>query len=76
MEIIFQDNDIVEVTCDISTDGCVPHRFDNIDTDTFELIRRMKLYERTAAQAILTKNRSLAISALSMHPLVESYSLA
>lgn len=71
-----QDNDIVEVTCDISADGCVPHRFDNIDADTFELIRRMKLYERTAAQAILTKNRSLAISALSMHPLVESYSLA
>ena len=49
-----QDNDIVEVTCDISPDGCVPHRFENIDADTFELIRRMKLYERTAAQAILT----------------------
>lgn len=70
------DNDIVEVTCDISKDACVPHKFSDIDADAFELIRRIKLYEKTAAQAILTKDRSKAISALSLHPLVESYSLA
>lgn len=68
--------DIVEVTCDVTPDGVFPHAFDITDEDTAELIRRMKLYERNAAAAILARDRDLAISALMLHPLIESYSLA
>ena len=73
---VLEDGDIVEMTCDVTKDGVTPHRFDRFDADALELIRRMKLYERTAAKAILAKDKDLAVSALSLHPLVESYSLA
>ncbi len=73
-----EDNDIVEVTCDVSTDGVYPCVFsaDKIDNYSAELIRRVKLYEREAARAIIEKNRQKAVEALALHPLVESYSLA
>lgn len=72
------DNDIVEITCKVSKDSITPHKFssDEIDPYAAELIRRVKLYERTAARSILTNNRSLAIEALALHPLVNSYTLA
>lgn len=73
---ILADTDVVEMTCDITPEGVYPHRFTNCDDDAMELIRRMKRYERMAAKAILTKDRDLAVSALMLHPLVESYSLA
>ncbi|MBQ6065690.1 MAG: 6-phospho-beta-glucosidase [Clostridia bacterium] len=73
---ILEDADVVEMTCDITKDGVYPHRFANVDDDALELIRRMKCYERMAATAILTKDMDLAVSALMLHPLVESYSLA
>ena len=73
---ILEDSDVVETTCDITPQGVFPHRFTDCDDDALELIRRMKRYERMAAEAILTKNRDLAVSALMLHPLVESYSLA
>lgn len=72
-----EDGDAVEITCDINPDGtCTPHRFENISPDSFELIRRVKLYERQAARAIIDKDTRLAVSALTLHPLVGSYSLA
>lgn len=70
------DEDVVEMTFDVSTEGTVPHSFESFDPDALELIRRMKLYERNAARAILEKNADLAVSALALHPLVESYTLA
>ena len=73
---ILEDTDVVETTCDITPEGVFPHRFTDCDDDALELIRRMKRYERMAAKAILTKDRDLAVSALMLHPLVESYSLA
>lgn len=71
-----QDSDIIEATCDVTANGVFPHRFTVDDEDTRELIRRMKLYERNAAKAILLKNRDMAVSALMLHPLIESYTLA
>lgn len=71
-----EDSDIIEATCDVTPDGVFPHKFPRPDEDTEELIRRMKLYERNAARAILLKDRDMAVSALMLHPLVESYSLA
>ena len=41
-----------------------------------ELIRRVKNYERLASKAIREKSRTAAVQALTLHPLVNSYSLA
>ncbi len=73
-----EDDDVVEVTCDIGKNYVVPEKFLPEETDHFadELIRRMKYYERTAAKAILNKDKVLAVDALASHPLVESYTLA
>lgn len=70
------DDDIVEITCDITPNGVFPHRFENIDEQNFEIIRRVKMYERLASKAIRENSVKLAVEALTMHPLVNSYSLA
>ena len=71
-----QNNDIVEITCDITSDGCVPHKINFVPTQHLELIRRVKIYERLAAKAIVQKDKQAAIDCLTLHPLVNSYSLA
>jgi len=40
------------------------------------LMRSVKHYERLAVEAILTRDRGLAVEALAAHPLVGSYALA
>ena len=70
------DDDIIEATCDISRDGVVPHRFENIPAGNLELIRRVKYYERLAARGIVNRSKKDIIECLTMHPLVGSYSLA
>lgn len=70
------DSDVVEITCDIKNGECVPHKFAKIDEQNFELIRRVKNYERLASLAIRTKSKCAAVQALTLHPLVNSYSLA
>lgn len=69
-------NDIVEITCDISRDGCKPHAVNDADPRALELIRRVKAYERLAAKAIIEHDRTAAVDCLMLHPLVNSYSLA
>ncbi len=71
-----RDDDVVEITCDITKDGAVPHRFENADEQNLELIRRVKIYERLASEAIRKKSVQRAVEALTLHPLVNSYSLA
>jgi 6-phospho-beta-glucosidase len=71
-----QDNDIVEITCDITKDGVIPHKMGKVDEQNFELIRRVKIYERLASKAIREKSIQSAVEALTLHPLVNSYSLA
>ncbi len=70
------DTDVVEITCDIVGGEAVPHRFGKVDEQNLELIRRVKIYERLASEAIRTKSRVKAVEALTLHPLVASYSLA
>ncbi len=70
------DTDVVEITCDIVNGEAVPHVFGKVDEQNLELIRRVKIYERLASEAIRTKSRTKAIEALTLHPLVASYSLA
>ena len=71
-----EDTDVVEITCDIVGGEAVPHRFGKVDAQNLELIRRVKIYERLASEAIRTKSRVKAVEALTLHPLVASYSLA
>lgn len=73
-----RDNDVVEITCDVTPDSCTPHRFelDDIPEGNLELVRRVKYYERKAAHGIINRSRKDIVDALTMHPLVQSYSLA
>lgn len=70
------DSDVVEITCDITKDGVFPHKFDNVDEQNLEIIKRVKIYERLASQAIREKSIQKAVEALTLHPLVNSYSIA
>ena len=70
------DTDVVEITCDIKDGEAYPHTFGKVDEQNLELIRRVKIYERLSSEAIRTKSRTKAIEALTLHPLVASYSLA
>ncbi len=69
-------SDVVEITCDVDKDGCTPHKIGDVDEQNLELIRRVKNYERLASKAIRERDRAAAIQALTLHPLVNSYSLA
>lgn len=69
-------DDVVEVTCDVSANGCKPHHIGKVDEQNLELIRRVKIYERLSSKAIRNKDKAAAIQALTLHPLVNSYSLA
>ncbi|MDD6728526.1 MAG: 6-phospho-beta-glucosidase [Eubacteriales bacterium] len=70
------DDDVVEITCDVDANGCTPHKIGKVDEQNLELIRRVKNYERLASKAIREKSISAAVQALTLHPLVDSYSLA
>ncbi|MCL2853904.1 MAG: 6-phospho-beta-glucosidase [Defluviitaleaceae bacterium] len=74
-----EDSDIVEISCAISQNGYVPHRVDNADNLPIlavELVRRVKVYERLAAQALRQRCKNEAVESLALHPLVNSYSRA
>ena len=71
-----EESDVVEITCDITADGAFPHKFGKVDAQNLELIRRVKVYERLASKAIREKSKQAAVEALTLHPLVNSYSLA
>jgi 6-phospho-beta-glucosidase len=69
-------DDIVEISCKLENGKAVPHQFGAIDPARFELIRRVKNYERLASRAIINKDIKCAVDALMMHPLVGSYPAA
>lgn len=73
-----EDNDVVEITCDITSNSCTPHRFavQDIPAGNLELIRRVKYYERMAARGIVNRSKEDIVECLTMHPLVNSYSIA
>ncbi len=69
-------DDVVEVTCDVTANGCTPHKIGRVDEQNLELIRRVKNYERLSSLALRNKDRRAAVQALTLHPLVNSYSIA
>ncbi len=71
-----RDDDVVEITCDVENNVCTPHHIDSVDEQNLEIIRRVKIYERLSSKAIREKSVQSAVDALTLHPLVNSYSLA
>jgi len=71
-----EQNDVAELSCIVDSNGVHPDPPTNFHPVACELIRRMKLYERWAAEAICSRNFDLSVRALQIHPLIESYSLA
>ena len=71
-----RDDDVVEITCDVDVNGCIPHKIGDVDEQNLEIIRRVKIYERLSSKAIREKDKAAAVQALTLHPLVNSYSLA
>lgn len=70
------DDDVVEVTCLVDASGPHPVPIGEIPEPQYLLTRTVKRYERIASQAILQRDRALAVQALFEHPLVGSFSLA
>lgn len=69
-------DDVAELSCLVDRNGVQPDSFGTVHPVAREMILRMKLYERWAAEAILKKDFELAVYALQLHPLIESFSLA
>ncbi|MBI1280393.1 MAG: 6-phospho-beta-glucosidase [Anaerolineaceae bacterium] len=70
------DDDIVEVNCRVDASGMQPLPIGEIPETQYVLVRTVKRYERLAAQAILKRDKSLAVEALATHPLIGSYPLS
>lgn len=70
------ETDVVEITCDVEKDKCVPHKMGKVDEQNLQLIKAVKNYERLASEALIEKSAEKAVNALTLHPLVNSYSLA
>lgn len=71
-----RDDDVVEITCDVNAESCIPHFMGEVDEQNLEMIRRVKIYERLSSKAIRNKDKAAAVQAFTLHPLVNSYSLA
>lgn len=71
-----RDDDVIEISCDLSKDGLKPVTPIHVPTAQKNMISCVKEYERLAVAAILQRDRSLAVRALMAHPLVGSWSLA
>ena len=73
-----EDNDVVEITCDVTPECCTPHRYklSDLEPGNLEMVRRVKYYERLAAHGIVNRCEEDIVECLTMHPLVNSYSIA
>lgn len=72
----FADTDVLELTCRVSKDGIVPVQIGDIPEHCRMYMKLIKAYENKTAEALRTGSRTLAVDALTMHPLVNSFSLA
>jgi 6-phospho-beta-glucosidase len=71
------DDDVVEVKCRIDAQGAHPIPMRGFSHPVvISLVRTLKAYEKLAARAALTGDRSAALGALLVHPLVGDYSAA
>ena len=70
------DTDVVEITCTLENGSILPQKIEHPGELQMELIRRVKLYERYASEALREKSVAKAVDCLMVHPLVNSWSLA
>lgn len=68
--------DVIEVTCKVSKEGIKPIPIGAVPKHCNVLIQNIKHYEKLTVEAILNKSKETAIQALTLHPLISSYSLA
>jgi 6-phospho-beta-glucosidase len=71
-----EDEDVVEISCVIGSNGASPKKIGKVPEMQMNLIRQIKLYEKCTVAAIKNRDREMAVKALTVHPLVSSYSLA
>ena len=69
-------DDVVEITCKIDREGAHPVKIGKVAEMQMNLIKTVKFYERMAVKAISEKSIETAVIALTVHPLVNSYSIA
>ncbi len=72
----FSDDDVVEISCNISKAGIVPVHIGEIPEHCSVLMHQIKQFEKLSAYAIIHDDDMKAVEALACHPLVSSYSLA
>lgn len=70
------DDDVVEITCDIRSDGAHPVHIGAIDEFQLQQIKRLKYFERCTIRAVLENDPDAAIKGLALHPLVNDFELA
>lgn len=70
--------DVVEVTCTVGKNGAVPMTFqeNEIAESNLLLMKTIKRYEKLTVEAVREKSREAAVEALTIHPLIQDYSLA
>lgn len=71
-----EDQDVIEVTCHVSKNGIVPVPVGKVPEHCYLLIRLIKMYEKLTVEAVKNHSKETAVKALTLHPLVNSYSLA
>jgi 6-phospho-beta-glucosidase len=69
-------DDVVEVPCDISRSGIVPHRTGALAESVRGLVLAVKAYERTAIRAALAKSARMAELAMLEYPIIGQWELA
>jgi 6-phospho-beta-glucosidase len=71
-----EDDDVVEVSCEVDRDGVRPIASGAMPEGQRYLVESVKHYERLTVAAVRERSRALGVEALVAHPLVLSYSRA
>ncbi len=69
-------DDVVEITCEVDGRGIRPIKIGDVPESQYVLMRSVKLFERLAVNAILKRDKMLAIDALTAHPLIGTFVLS
>lgn len=70
------DEDVVEVSCSVTSTGAAPKRIGRLPDSVRGLVLSVKAYERTLIRAAVEKSRSLAQRALLEYPIVAQWEIA
>ncbi len=67
---------VIEVNAVIGKHGALPLSVDDMSIHALGLMQSVKAYEILAVDSVVKKDRTLAIQALAVHPLVDSVETA